>query len=434
MGPLQFIHHHIISALRCLIFIPMFAMFAMPAQGQAAQTSPQMSSGSGPSSGKAKASVLFDQVSKRADAARQANQIPEAIDLYQKALRLNPRWDEGLWYMGSLYYDTDHYTEAVPVFRQLVEVSPTYGPGWAMLGLCEFETHDFKNSILHLQRGRSLGFGGNEELVNVTRYHEAILLNTLAEFEESTQILSSLIGRGVVSENVKVALGMAELRVPLFPNQVDPSKDALIHAAGEVASLVAMNNFDQAEEGFKQMLKDFPNTPFLHYAYGNTLLTLARFDDAEKQFQEELKITPDSPFPYMQLASLKLRTNRFDEALALAQSAVRIAPNAFPAHYLLGRARLELGDVPEAIKELEIARRLGSYSPEVHYNLARAYAKAHRKEDAERERKEFATLNGLEQQKLGREGPQSYRSSSDRGMLGPREVNAPAAPPPPHPR
>lgn len=402
-------------------------ILASTARGQTAKPPSRKSPGSPASGAQAKASAQFEEIAKRADAAREANQIPNAIDLYQKAVRLNPLWNEGLWYLGGLYYDADHYTEAVPVFRRLVEVSPNYGPGWAMLGLCEFETHDFKNSIIHLQRGRNLGLGGNEELVNVTRYHEALLLNTLAEFEESSQILSSLIARGVLAENVKVALGMASLRVPLFPNQVDSSKDALIHAAGEVMSLVALDNFDQAEKGFQQMLKDFPGTPFLHYAYGNTLLTLARFEDAEKQFHEELKITPDSPFPYMQLAALKLRTNRFDEALPLAQSAVRIAPDAFPAHYLLGRARLELGNVPEAIKELEIAQRLGSYSPEVHYNLARAYARAQRNQDAERERKEFARLNGLEQQKQGQEGPQSYRSSSDRGMLGPREVNAPVA-------
>ena len=34
----------------------------------------------------------------------------------------------------------------------------------------------------------------------------------------------------------KVALGLVLLRVPLLPQEVDPSQDALVQAAGETAS------------------------------------------------------------------------------------------------------------------------------------------------------------------------------------------------------
>jgi cytochrome c-type biogenesis protein CcmH/NrfG len=52
----------------------------------------------------------FDAVARQAEAARSANQIPDAIRLYREATRLNPAWSDGWWYLGSLYYDQDRFS------------------------------------------------------------------------------------------------------------------------------------------------------------------------------------------------------------------------------------------------------------------------------------------------------------------------------------
>lgn len=372
-----------------------------------------------------RASKQFEDLARRAAAAREADRYDQAVDLYKKALEIKPRWEEGWWFLGTLYYDSDHYERAVPIFRKLVMLNPKLGPAWAMLGLCEFATHDYQNSLIHLERSRALGLGGNEELANVTRYHQALLLNLKGEFEAATEMLSSLVARGPLSDPLKVALGLALLRVPLLPAQLVPSKDALIHAAGEVAAMVAMGTYDQAVAGFQKLLNDYPDTPFTHYAYGSTLASLSNYEDAEREFREEIKITPESALPYMQLAYIKLRLQHSREALRFGEKAVSLAPHSFAAHYLLGRARFELGDVAGSIKELETARRLGPYSPEVRYNLVRAYSKANRKAEAQREQAEFARLNAMfeRQQQSNR---QSYRTAGGRGGLEPHEVLPPS--------
>ena len=397
----------------------------------AAQNPPRTSRGTHATSSGAQSpapSKAFEELAKRATAAREADQPQEAVELYGKAVKLNPRWSEGWFYLGTLYYDANQFADGVGAFTHTVELTPALGPPWAMLGLCEFETGDYKNSLIHLQKGRALGLAGNQELTNVTRYHEALLLNTVGGFELASELLTSLLSQGTESINVKMALGMATLRVPLLPSQLDPSKDALVHAVGEVAAQVALNNLDQALAGYRQLLQDFPRTPFLHYAYGLALLSLSRFDEAEQQLREEMKISPDSPLPYMYLGYIQLQAKKFHEALTTCLRAVHLGPNVFPTHYLLGRTYLELGEIPEAIKELETARRLAPYSPEVRYNLGRAYARAHRGDDAARERKEFARLRALMERQQGRGTGTSYRSSSERGTLNPSELTA--TPPP----
>ncbi|MCI0347837.1 MAG: tetratricopeptide repeat protein, partial [Acidobacteriales bacterium] len=54
----------------------------------------------------------FDQVAARAEQARSANRIEEAIELYRKALSLRPRWAEGWWYLGTLLYERDAFADA----------------------------------------------------------------------------------------------------------------------------------------------------------------------------------------------------------------------------------------------------------------------------------------------------------------------------------
>jgi hypothetical protein len=55
--------------------------------------------------------------------------------------------------------------------------------------------------------------------------------------------------------------------VPLLPKEIDPSQDALLSAAGDAASALAQNNSEKALAVFPSLLKDYPTTPYLHYAY-----------------------------------------------------------------------------------------------------------------------------------------------------------------------
>ena len=47
----------------------------------------------------------FEELSRAAEKARAEGRDKEAIDLYQQGLKLKPRWEEGLWYVGTLLYD-----------------------------------------------------------------------------------------------------------------------------------------------------------------------------------------------------------------------------------------------------------------------------------------------------------------------------------------
>src|SRR5579884_3209765 len=46
--------------------------------------------------------IQFKQLSEQATKSRLAGDLTKALELYHQALKLNPRWDEGWWYVGTI--------------------------------------------------------------------------------------------------------------------------------------------------------------------------------------------------------------------------------------------------------------------------------------------------------------------------------------------
>ena len=54
----------------------------------------------------------FSDLASKAAAARDANDAPGAIELYRQALKLNSKWSDGWWFLGSLQYTQPAITRA----------------------------------------------------------------------------------------------------------------------------------------------------------------------------------------------------------------------------------------------------------------------------------------------------------------------------------
>jgi tetratricopeptide (TPR) repeat protein len=332
----------------------------------------------------ARPGAAFDEAVRRGDEAREAGRLDEAIGHYGKALKLQPKWVDGWWYVGAIFYEKDSYPGARDALRNVVALDPKRGPAWGLLGLCEFQTREFERAGNSLLRGRALGFGGNQELESVVRYHAALLYIRYDAFEIAYDILTEFVRAGNESPKVVEAFGLAILRMPFLPEEVPAGKREQLLVAGRAGFNMAARRMDQARAAFDELLARYPAEPNVHYAFGVYLLGQDA-DAALKEFRRELEISPNH-FPSMvQMAFEHLKRDEFDEALPLAEKAVQLSPKMFPARNVLGRVLLELGQVERAVRELEEGTRLAPNSPEMHYALGRAYRRAGREADAKRE-------------------------------------------------
>jgi tetratricopeptide (TPR) repeat protein len=335
-------------------------------------------------------SVSTQELEKRAGAAREKGDIQASLKLYERALARTPSWQAGWWYYGSLLYDGDRYPDAASAFRKLVHLNDKLGNAWAMLGLSEFETHDYDKALGDLQSAEHLGAG--ESLQDITDYHFALLLNQHGDSDGALLLLSSLYVKGVRSEDLQVALGLALLRVPIFPAQLDPSRDALIHDAGSLAALLANKQIEKADISYREMLSQYPKVQYLHYAYGGMLASEGHDAEAEAQFKAEIDLNPDSALAYLEWAFLCMKAKDFPEAVRLAGRAAELNQDSFLAHYICGNSLLSLGDPKAARPELEAAEKLAPGAPDIRYSLSRTYARLGESALAKQEQAEFLTL------------------------------------------
>lgn len=339
----------------------------------------------------------FDQFVKKGDEARLAQRLDEAVTHYGQALKIKPTWPDGWWYIGAILYEKDLYAQARDAFQNLVSLDPARGQGWAMLGLCQFQTGEYERAVASLQRGRAQGISDNSELASVVRYHAAILYNRFEQFEIAFDILREFMRVGHYSPKVVEAFGLTMLRMPFLPKEVPPDKRELVLIAGQAGYNMASRELGQARTAFDMLLSRYPNEPNVHYGFGVFMLTQDA-DAAIKEFKRELEISPNHVPARLQMAFEYLKRDQYTDALPLAEKAVELAPKLYAARNALGRILLELGQVERSIKELEEGVRLAPSSPEMHFALARAYAKAGRKEDANRERETFKKLQDQQSQ------------------------------------
>src|SRR5436305_13940986 len=80
----------------------------------------------------AQASAEFDQLSSQATAAREQGDVPDAIDLYGRAVQANPKWADGWWFLGSLNYGTESYTAGRDALSHYLELMPNAAPALAL--------------------------------------------------------------------------------------------------------------------------------------------------------------------------------------------------------------------------------------------------------------------------------------------------------------
>lgn len=338
----------------------------------------------------------FDQTVAQANQAREAGNLEQAIELYQKALTLKPRWNEGWWFLATLLYDKDDYANAAKAFQNAAALNPKVGAPAIMLGLCQFRLGDYDNALVNIIKGRQIGLADNPELVRVMRFHEGMLLLLKSEFEQSQRLFNNLSYDNVNNEQLFIAHGLAVLRIPMLPQQIPPThKDRdLIRRAGYAEHLVAQVNQSDGQREYERLVADYGKVPGVQYAYGRHLLYTQRNDeDAEAAFRRELQNSPNHALTRLQIAYIKLKNKEPEQGVALAEEAAKLNPRLLLGHYILGRLLLDTGATPRAIEELEASQRLAPDEPKIYFALSRAYTKVGRKADAERARETFARLN-----------------------------------------
>ncbi len=330
-------------------------------------------------------SRTFDDLFSEAAAAREQNEIPQAIELYKQAVQVNSKSAEAWWFLGSLQYREGTYPSAIEALSRYLELTPDAAPALALRGLSEFETGEYRQSLTDIQKGISLGAANDPRKQQVLRYHEALLLTRSGRFEDALKSYSFFADNRIASPELFAAIGLAGLRMPRLPAELSADQQTLVSAAGGAAYQFMSGDLEGAKQAFQTLFQQFPTAPYLHYFYGY-LLFPTNGDKSLNEFKSELQVAPTNLDAQIMTAWVLLIADRAAEALPYAESAAIQKPDSVSAQLVLGRSLTDTGDVSRGIEHLERGLKQEPDDLETHIALAKAYSLAGRKEEARRER------------------------------------------------
>jgi tetratricopeptide (TPR) repeat protein len=336
----------------------------------------------------------FAVLSQQAEAARDAKQLDKALALYQRALKLKPDWDEGLWNLGSIAYDLDQYAQCAPAFRRLAGLKPESAPAWTMSGLCEYKLRRYDAAVESLSHAELLKFEEPPELARAARLHLALVLTKTGSFERAITVLTELTLVHKKSPESIVAAGIAGLRQSWLPFEVPEASRELVFQLGDAMASAMEKDYKEATQKFEAALQQYPNEPNLHFRFG-AFLNIQDSARGIEEIRKAVELAPDHVPALVGLTMMYLKREEVDSALQYAEQAVKASPGDFSTHIALGRALLANANPTGAAAELELAVKLAPAVPEARFSLASAYSRLGRKQDAARELAEFKRLEQL---------------------------------------
>jgi tetratricopeptide (TPR) repeat protein len=337
-------------------------------------------------------SASFDDLASRAATARDSGRLEEALGLYRDALSVKSDWAEGRWYIATLLYELDRYADARDAFSEVLSREPSHAGALGLKGLCEFQLREYERALSDLLQATTKGVSRSPEIARVVRYHAAILLTRLGEFEVAYQMLTAFAAEADETPQVIEAFGVNLLRTPVLPADVSADLRDTVLLAGRAGYAMAARRSSAARPLLDELIARHPTLPHAHYARGVFFLT----EDPQRaleDFRRELEISPSHVPARLQIAFELLKRGDATQARTPAQEAVALAPDYFATRLALGQVMLEMNEIDPAIPELEAAAKLAPGSPQAQFMLGRAYARAGRTADAERARAEFTRLD-----------------------------------------
>lgn len=341
----------------------------------------------------------FETIAKGAEVARSQNRVQDAIRLYREGTRLRPSWTDGWWYLGSLLYDQDRFSEATVAFQRLLASTAHRGPAHAFLGLCEYQTGKYDDALAQLRAWADAGWQGTAQLRDVAVFHFALLLTRDGKFVESLYLMATLASRLGDNPELWEAMGLASLRMRNLPGNYPPDQRERVWLAGKAALFASQSpaDFERADEFAARLESRYPAQPEVHFFRATLYGFEGKKIEAEREYREELNTSPNHVPSLVALATIDLERAEVAEAGNLARHAAGADPKNAEAHHLLGRVFLANGDLRASASELETAKQLAPDSPGVRSHLAMVYTKLGRTQEAKAESAAFLALKNKEE-------------------------------------
>ncbi|MBI3493043.1 MAG: tetratricopeptide repeat protein, partial [Acidobacteria bacterium] len=270
---------------------------------------------------------------------------PGALDLYL----------EGHGYVLD-YQKPGNVDAAIDLFNRAIALDPRYAVAYAGLGGAFWHTYDATHAPIWVQQARTSCAQAVTLDPDLSASH--VCLGTVAfgtgALEEAAREFQRAVDQEPMNDEATLGLARAQAR------------------GGATAA---------AEDTYKQAIVLRPQYWATHVWLGTFYREHARYADAAQQYGQALTLTPDNARVYYIVCGLYGSIGRYDEAIAACRKSATILPS-WNAYSNWGATLANQRRFAEAVEKFAEARRMGSEAYFADGNMARAYLYAGKRAEA----------------------------------------------------
>lgn len=292
-----------------------------------------------------------EATSNLAAVAARREQYPEAIRLYERALKLAPKLVEVRFNLAVAQLKSGDAARAVENLAVFLRAFPQEERAKKLRGIALVESGQLKRGIA--------------ELEPYSDDPAARVVLAMAQARSGDERRATELLAGLPPVNAAMVEGLIEYR---------------------------RERYGEAKAKFEDVLRYNPNEPAALSALGRIALLDNRDAEAMDLLEKALKVAPQDAESVYQLGVLYDRNGRTPEGRRLLARALTLRANYADPHYQLARIDFRDRQFVAALRHLEIAAKILPKQEAIRLLLARTYQSLGRKADAARE---FAEVRRL---------------------------------------
>ena len=231
----------------------------------------------------------------RASAKFVQKKYKEAIPDYDKAIELNPNNEQAFYYRALTNYNLEAYREALPDFDKAIELNPDVASMHYWRGQAKYTLESYEDAILdyskslELNKNDGYSFSGRANCYYVLqKYKEAKMDYTKAIELNPNEEATYKYYRGICSYYLNQA--QEALDDFMYYLKKDPADSYILVMAAH--SNFVLENYQQATEYYTKAISVKPDYTEAYYWRGNAYFNLNRKSEAKRDVDKAISLDP----------------------------------------------------------------------------------------------------------------------------------------------
>jgi len=345
------------------------------------------------------AQALYEQAGKALDAGN----TTKAIELYQELLRQAPDSIEARTNLGVALAQEGHFGEAAQQYRQVLSRDPQNEMTLLNLGLAIYKQGDFGEARNQFEKVHRLSPGNQQAFylladcdLRLGKLPDVIaLVQPAYDAHPDDPALEYILGTALIQDG-QTQKGAAVI------DRIMRNGNSAVAGVLIGASQYAAGDYNTAAATLQKALDQNPEIPGAWTVYGRALLSSGENEKAKTALRRALQADPNDFDACLHLGAVLRHEGDIENAASYLKHALLLRPDSVPALFQIDALEAATGHLEEAKNGLEKLVKQWPGFVEAHLQLALVYARLHRTEESERERRIVLELND----KARTKGPQ----------------------------